>query len=400
MRSAPGQLTLFELDAGDWPGQTREDPPPSLPTPDLPSTVARSEAAADPDPLALLAGLLGRLAQTPPQPPEPDLRRARNEWLRRLQAAKRSESALVAYRIAIDDLLAWCGDRDRNVFDEATIVDYLAGYQQHAHPAPATYYRRFGLLRRFLRWLSRRSGMPDPFLELEPPPKPQQEADWLTEHEFALLLAAAEHPPRRRAGLAERDRLVLRTLVQTGLRRAELIALDWSDLELDSPRPSLLVRCGKGGKPRRQPLATSLAGELALLRDERHAPTDAPVFCGLEGKRLQPTILAGIIRRAAERAAIEKHITAHTLRHTAATWLRQQTGDARLVAAYLGHADLSTVSRYAHVAEDELHEAAAELARLSVATTTASFTAAGRSEAGESPGARAERFHRDRRTAA
>jgi integrase/recombinase XerD len=81
---------------------------------------------------------------------------------------------------------------------------------------------------------------------------------------------------------------------------------------------------------------------------------------------LQPTILAGIIRRTADRAAIEKRVTAHTLRHTAATWLRQQTGDARLVAAYLGHADLSTVSRYAHVAADELHEAAALAVRASI----------------------------------
>lgn len=57
-------------------------------------------------------------------------------------------------------------------------------------------------------------------------------------------------------------------------------------------------------------------------------------------------------------------MTAHTLRHTAATWLRQETGDTRLVAEYLGHADLSTVSRYAHVAELELHDATATLGRL------------------------------------
>jgi site-specific recombinase XerD len=167
--------------------------------------------------------------------------------VRPLQAARRSESAITAYRIAIDDLLAWCGDRDRSIFDEVTIVDYLADYQRRTNPAPATYYRRFGLLRRFVRWLSRRSGTPDPFLDLEAPPKPRQEADWLTEQELGRLLAAAEHPPRRRTGLAERDRLVLLTLVQTGLRRAELIALDWADLELERPRPSLLVRCGKGG---------------------------------------------------------------------------------------------------------------------------------------------------------
>lgn len=55
-------------------------------------------------------------------------------------------------------------------------------------------------------------------------------------------------------------------------------------------------------------------------------------------------------------------MTAHTLRHTAATWLREATGDTRLVAEYLGHADLSTVSRYAHVADEELHTAAQALA--------------------------------------
>jgi site-specific recombinase XerD len=51
------------------------------------------------------------------------------------------------------------------------------------------------------------------------------------------------------------------------------------------------------------------------------------------------------VRRNAERAGIKKRVTAQTLRHTAATWLRQQTGDARLVAEFLGQADLSTVAR-------------------------------------------------------
>jgi integrase/recombinase XerD len=152
------------------------------------------------------------------------------------------------------------------------------------------------------------------------------------------------------------------TLAMTGLRRSELIALDWGDVTLDGPRPSLLVRCGKGGKPRRQPLPTQLVGRLERLRDERYASSADAVFCGLHGTRLQPAILADIIRRATSRAGISKHVTAHTLRHTAATWLRQATGDARLVAEYLGHADLSTVSRYAHVASEELHAATQALA--------------------------------------
>ena len=411
------QLSLFEAEPcasplgspATPPSRRKRDVPPPRRNPAPARAAQRAEAGSQrtakqsdaDDPLSVLVSYLSQLATAERRSPSgADLRQARNDWLRRLEAGRRSQSSLTAYRIAIDDLLNWSSERGRDVFEEATIVDYLAEYQRRARPAAATYYRRFGLLRRFLRWLSRRSGLPDPFLELEPPPKPQQEADWLTEDEFARLRTAAEHPRRRRGGIAERDRLVLLTLVQTGLRRAELIALDWRDLELDGAQPSLLVRCGKGGKPRRQPLAAPLAQELGRLRAQREAPADAPVFCGLEGNRLQPTILAGIIRRAAQGAGLEKRVTAHTLRHTAATWLRQQTGDARLVAAYLGHADLSTVSRYAHVAGDELHEAAATLAGLSAAADAASLGDAGRDDAGQCPGARAERFQRDRRSAA
>jgi integrase/recombinase XerC len=318
--------------------------------------------------LTLLAACLDELGVALPAPRARtvSLDHARDEWLARLRSSGRSRSALTAYRVALDDLLAFLDRRPgADPFAESTIVAYLDGYRERARPAAATYYRRFTLLRHFFRWLSRRSGLPDPFLDLAAPKKPQQEADWLTPDEFARLLAAACSPLRPRRGLAERDRLVLLALVATGLRRSELTALNWADLELEGPRPSLLVRSGKGGRPRRQPLPTQLARELSQLRRSRGATAEEPVFCGLVGGRLQPTILANLIRRAASSAGLDKRVTAHTLRHTAATWLRQETGDARLVASYLGHADLSTVSRYAHVVEEELHEAAATIAACS-----------------------------------
>lgn len=285
----------------------------------------------------------------------------RDAWLRRVRSAQRSDSTLRAYRNAIDDILDWARRtrRGEELFEESAIVDYFDEYRRRCSPAPATYHRRFLLIRNFMRWLCRRDGLPDPFAELQAPPKPRQEADWLTPQEFAALLEAAGRPPRNRAGLAARDRLVLIGLVTTALRRSELIAIDWADVGLDGDRSSVLVRKGKGGKPRRQPLAPALVAELTVWRGLQDPLPGDPVFCGLAGGRLQPTVLAGIISRARRRAGLTKHVTAHTLRHTAATWLRQQTGDARLVAEYLGHADLSTVSRYAHVASSELHAAAA-----------------------------------------
>jgi hypothetical protein len=62
-------------------------------------------------------------------------------------------------------------------------------------------------------------------------------------------------------------------------------------------------------------------------------------------------------------------------RHTAATWLRQATGDTRLVAEYLGHADLSTVSRYAHVASEEMHAAVQILADHAALSPTPTYPA-------------------------
>ena len=131
---------------------------------------------------------------------------------------------------------------------------------------------------------------------------------------------------------------------------------------MSSDRPSLLVRRGKGGKPRHQPLPSQLTEELKRWRCERQPSLEQPVFCGLAGGTLQANVLADVIRRTARGAGLSKHVTAHTLRHTAATWLRQATGDTRLVAEYLGHADLSTVSRYVHLASEEMHTAVQTLA--------------------------------------
>ena len=250
-------------------------------------------AGDDHAPFAIIAGALAEFGVAIPlrsQPSAELVERGRDEWLRRLRSGGRSESALGAYRTAIDDLLAWAerSGRGRELFDERAIVDHLDEYRQRVAPAAATYHRRFLILRRFMRWLSSREGVPDPFLDLEAPRKPQQQSEWLTPAEFQRMLEAAGRPLRHHTGIVERDRLVLLALVTTGLRRSELINLDWRDLNLDGPEPSLLVRHGKGDKSRRQPLAPPLADELRQLQLRRRPASDDPVFCGLGGARLQP----------------------------------------------------------------------------------------------------------------
>ena len=90
------------------------------------------------------------------------LAHAQEQWLQRLRSAGRSPSTLAAYRVALNDLQAFVerSGRGDSLFLEETIVAHLSDYRCRAQPAPATYYRRFALLRRFFRWLSRRSGTP------------------------------------------------------------------------------------------------------------------------------------------------------------------------------------------------------------------------------------------------
>ncbi len=163
----------------------------------LEAALADARAAADDRPaLVVLASRLGELGTPPVRPPAGglSLREARDDWLRRLEAQQKSESAIVAYRVAIDDLLEWLEANGRNVREEATIVDYLRSYQQRAGPAQATYYRRFLLLRKFLRWVSQREGVRDPFVDLEPPPKPLR----------ALRARVAGSRPQRTQAVAAR----------------------------------------------------------------------------------------------------------------------------------------------------------------------------------------------------
>jgi len=265
---------------------------------------------------------------------------------------------------AIDDLLTWSEPLGRDLFEEGTIVDYLAAHEERAHNP-----RRQGTTVASCRSGASCAGSAGETAcpihsSLEPPPKPRQERDWLERDEFRRLLDAAGRPERNLPGLAERDRLVLLALVTTGLRRSELCALEWRDLELDGRKRSLLVRCGKGGKPRRQPVPAGLARELVKLRDMRQPDAADPVFCGLAGRRLPETILANIIRRPPHAPASRS-----TSRPTPCA-SRRRRGFARSSATRVSSRSTSATptsrrfARYAHVDRDELFDAAGRLEQL------------------------------------
>lgn len=178
------------------------------------------------------------------------------------------------------------------------------------------------------------------------------------EHIARLLATPGETP----VGL--RDKAIFELLYSTGIRRAELCALDFS--HVDRAGGVVTVRKGKGGKDRLVPI-----GERALQTLARYLQMGRPnlrpcgpaLFVGEWGRRLNPKTVNYIFLITCERAKIEPPITPHLLRHAFATHLLENGAGIRHVQAMLGHNWIGTTQIYTHVDIRHLKE---EMDRLDI----------------------------------
>jgi integrase/recombinase XerD len=174
------------------------------------------------------------------------------------------------------------------------------------------------------------------------------EVSFLSADETTALLSA----PDRTTWTGRRDDALLLVMAQTGLRIAETIALRGCDVELGTGPH---VRCtGKGRKNRSTPLTTVTVRALRAWLAERGGAITDPVFPTRRGGPLSPDAVEQLVARHAGIAAARcpsmrgKHVTPHTLRHSAAMALLHSGVDLSLIALWLGHEPTQTVQHYLH----------------------------------------------------
>jgi integrase/recombinase XerD len=190
---------------------------------------------------------------------------------------------------------------------------------------------------------------------------------WLTDPEVDALLTA----PDRGTWAGRRDHAMLVVAVQTGLRISELIALSRSDINLDV---GAHVRCmGKGRKERATPLTALTVGVLrGWLAEHPGGPHD-PLFPTRTRTRLSHDAierrLAGHLTtaRAGCPSLRDKHVTMHTLRHTAAMRLLHAGTDVAVIALWLGHEQIATTHIYLHA---DMNQKERAIARVTPPNTT------------------------------
>jgi integrase len=159
-----------------------------------------------------------------------------------------------------------------------------------------------------------------------------------------------------RAAESEQDAAIFLTAAFTGLRRAELLALRWRDVDFDAS--AIRVRASysggaltmpKSGRVRSVPMAPVVGHLLSQLgHRERFTSDDDLVFAGELGGYLDGSALRRRYHQALTRAGL-RSLRFHDLRHTFGTRMIVRA-DLRRVQEWMGHSDIQTTMKYLHYA--------------------------------------------------
>ena len=263
----------------------------------------------------------------------------------RLTKGNKATRTLERDRYTIEKhLIPFYGQRQMNTLKSSDIEEYKQARRPDA--APSTINRELGTLKAMLgkavKWHYLRNNPASGISKLSDPPKPPK---FLSIEEAHKLLESCK--PSRTVCLYP----FVATALYAGLRKDELFHLEWNDVNFDLGMIKLVNKEGwhtKSMKGRDIPMPKDLRD---ILRKHPAHPESTYVFYNKDGSRLHD--IRGSYNKAVKASGLE-HTTFHGLRHTYASLLVMKGRDLPTVQQLLGHADIKTTMRYAHLAPDHL----------------------------------------------
>ncbi len=180
----------------------------------------------------------------------------------------------------------------------------------------------------------------------------RQLPDVLTTAEIDRIIAAVDTSTVK----GRRDSAMLEMLYSCGLRVSELTSLRLTDLFFGE---GYIRVTGKGDKQRLVPVSAAARDKVQIYLEERRGARTGEqiLFLNNRGGQLTRVMVFTIIRQAAARAGIDKHISPHTFRHSFATHLLEGGASIRQVQDMLGHENILTTEIYTHLDRHHLRQA-------------------------------------------
>jgi len=279
---------------------------------------------------------------------DPDLGKA---WLETLEHQRRlSRHTLENYVRAVDVLLKLKEEIALRDLDTQQIRRFVARLHA-AGLSGRTLALTLSAWRGLYRWLSRQRDFPaNPVQGVRAPKSPRHLPKALSVEQAQQLLQSAP-PETLETPAGARDRAMFELLYSSGLRLAELIALDADDGRLDLRQAEVTVT-GKGGKTRTVPVggrARDALRDWLKARALLAAPQERALFVGARGRRIAPGTVQARLRAWAKRHGLGASVHPHMLRHSFASHVLQSSQDLRAVQEMLGHASISSTQVYTHL---------------------------------------------------
>ncbi len=225
--------------------------------------------------------------------------------------------------------------------EEADIRGWVSALHRRGL-AGSSIQRSLSAARSFYNYLGRESGRPrNPAAAVQAPRRPRQLPKTLDADQVDRYLAFDEDTP-----IARRDRAMAELFYSSGLRLAELAAVNTADIDAHS---RLLTVTGKGNKTRTVPVGTMALEAIRRWLEVRPDGDAEALFTSTRGGRISPRTIQVRLRLQGRRAGMHQDVHPHMLRHSFASHMLESSGDLRAVQELLGHANISTTQVYTHL---------------------------------------------------
>jgi integrase/recombinase XerD len=270
-----------------------------------------------------------------------------------------STSTIDQYTWGLRHLVLSTGDLPVNKITKQHIRELLVDLQSGELSAVSVFHV-WKSIRAFYKWSSVEFHIPRPDTEIKAPPHQYPPIVPFSQENIKVLLHAAERTrpsEGRKPGFtmarpsAIRDRAIILTLLDTGVRAGELCRLRISDIDLQTGTLQVNpFKSGKKSRPRVIPIGINT--RKAIWRYLVDRPKEELAFCTSLLRPLNRTSLLHLMYRMGERAGIDD-VHPHRFRHTFAITFLRNGGDVFSLQRLLGHASLDMVRHYLALAQSD-----------------------------------------------
>jgi site-specific recombinase XerD len=271
-----------------------------------------------------------------------------------------SPATISAYRPELEKFLLYLlanNIEEISTVKVSDIREYIYMIKEERNLSSVSTYTKIAIIKSFFNYLSS-DGIIDknPANRIKLPRRDRPIPKFVPESDFRRLVSCIKFSPSRCRKNYIRDMLIFYMLYYCGLRKGELLALDWDDIDME--KDTLTVKTSKNRTGRIVPIHPQVKGLLETYLAQRLPIANRALLVGEKGNRLCKSSFTNMLNSYLKISGLkDKGYSAHSLRHSFATRLIEKNVNLFLVQRLLGHKSLDATKVYIHFDRESFKEA-------------------------------------------